>query len=363
MRTGFAAASAAVLFALAVPALPADAPAETMPLAMARDIVGRTIALVESKGVYPRQRMEYEQAKVQLMLVLDGAPEQVDRAQLHARIRQLLATLDADGHSLLFAPVQQHRMRSANTARKAALPPAFRLVATSRGAVLRWTPPPDINGEGVIDASVKRFYDEADAHPEIEGACALVVDLSEQTGGTAWPPLIAMYPLFGRANTARFVERDNKRIPIVDRAGLEASARAGAAGRANPLAPYAGGPLAVVVGSGTASAGEMLLVALLGEQRVQTFGQTSYGLSTANMTYPLADGSQLVLTEMRYAQGDAPVYRGGIAPMHPEAKGAPADAAVRTAAEWAAANSPACGPVAEKPQSSVASAAGSNAFN
>jgi C-terminal processing protease CtpA/Prc len=86
----------------------------------------------------------------------------------------------------------------------------------------------------------------------------------------------------------------------------------------------------------------MLLVALLGEARVQTFGSTSYGLSTANATYRLADGSSLVLTQSRYALGDGPVYQGGIAPMHPAAKDAPVDDAVKAAAEWAAANSPQC---------------------
>jgi hypothetical protein len=36
------------------------------------------------------------------------------------------------------------------------------------------------------------------------------------------------------------------------------------------------------------------------------------------------------------------VYQGGIAPMHPAAKDAPVDDAVKAAAEWAAANSPQC---------------------
>jgi hypothetical protein len=349
MQKILAVAVGTVFVALALSSAAADLPGDPMPLPLAREVIGQTIALVDSKGVYPRDRMEYEHAKAQLMLVLLNAPEQVDRAQVHDRIRKLLATLDADGHSLLFAPVQQRQMQTANTANNKRLPSAFQLVSTSRGLVLRWTPPPNVGGQEMFDENVKRFYDEADAHPDIKGACALVVDLSQQTGGNAWPPFIAMYPLFGTANTARFVDRDGKRIAFVNRAQLEGMARTGAASRSNPLAPYADGPLAVVVGSRTASAGEMLLVALLGESRVHTFGQTSYGQSTANMTYPLADGSQLVLTELRYAQGDGPVYHGGIPAMHPAEKGSPVDAAVRTAAEWAAAHSPTCRPRPGKP--------------
>jgi hypothetical protein len=59
----------------------------------------------------------------------------------------------------------------------------------------------------------------------------------------------------------------------------------------------------------------MLLMALMGEERVRTFGQTSYGMSTANATYPLPDGATLVLTQSRYALGNGPVFRGGIPPM------------------------------------------------
>ena len=220
----------------------------------------------------------------------------------------------------------------------------FKLVTTSRGTVLRWTPPAIVaGGMSAAKPYLERFYDEAAARPDIAEACALVVDLSEQTGGNAWPPFFAMYPLFGGANKASWVDRDGKRTPFVTPSSLRETSRYLVGDRANPLARFGSGPLAVVVGSRTASAGEMLLVALLGETRVQTFGSTSYGLSTANKTYTLADGSTLVLTELRYAIGDGPIYQGGIAPMHPAEKGAPAEDAVRTAAEWAAANSPQCG--------------------
>jgi hypothetical protein len=222
-------------------------------------------------------------------------------------------------------------------------PPTLRLVRTENGTVLRWTPPPIVAGDDSASAAyLKRTGDEAAARPDIKDACALVVDLSEQTGGNAWPPLIAMRALFSDANQASMVDRDGKRQRFVSRTSLEAMARVRGAGSADPFAPFAGGPLAVVVGYRTSSAGEMLLVALLGEQRVQTFGRPSGGLSTANKTYPLPDGSSLVLTERRYAVGDGAVYRGRIAPMHGAPEGQGIDATVKAAAEWAAANSPSC---------------------
>ncbi len=349
MRKTLIAAGCAALFVSGGFASADDRPADTMPAALAHQVVDRTIELVESKGLYPRRQEDYAQARTELLAVFDGQPAGIARKELYGRIRKLLGTLDTNGHSFIWpanpqAQGQQGQSQGRASASEALRPPTFKLVTTSRGTVLRWTPPAIVEGGmGAARPYLERFHDEAAARPDIAEACALVVDLSEQTGGNAWPPFIAMYPLFGSANKARWVDRDGKRTPLVVAASLQETSRYLVGDRANPLARFGSGPLAVVAGSQTASAGEMLLVALLGETRVQTFGTASYGLSTANKTYTLADGSTLMLTEMRFALGDGPTYQGAIAPMHPAEKGAPAEDAVRTAAEWAAANSPRCG--------------------
>jgi hypothetical protein len=353
IRKAWIAAGCAALFATSAAVNAEEQPAGTMTPALAREVVNKTIELVESKGLYPRQQAEYAQARTELLAALDTQAGGVDSNELYARIRKLLGTLDTNRHSFIVPPgrqLQSKPLQPANAALADLHPPTFKLVTTGHGTVLRWTPPAIVSGgQGAIAPYLKNFYDEAAARPDIGEACALVVDLSAQTGGNAWPPFVAMYPLFGDANKASWVDRDGRRTPFVNRTNLEAMNRRDAGGRVNPLARFGSGPLAVVVGSHTASAGEMLLVALLGEARVQTFGSTSYGLSTANATYRLADGSSLVLTQSRYALGDGPVYQGGIAPMHPAAKDAPVDDAVKAAAEWAAANSPQCGSGQPKP--------------
>jgi hypothetical protein len=329
--------------ALSFAAATAAGAAETIPLALARDVTTRAIELVESKGMYPLRQEDYAQAKQRLLAIVDGKAQDVDRGDLYARINGLLATLDTDKHSFVMPPVAPGPFAGAAPAGPRV--PMFQLVATTRGTVLRFAPPPiTTSTPEAMSAYVQGVYDEAVALPGIRGACALVVDLSEQTGGNGWPPFIAMYPLFGDANKARWVERDGKAMPVVYRAGLETKAGEYAPGRANPFAPFATDPLAVLVGAKTASAGEMLLVALMGEARVRTFGQTSYGMSTANMTYTLPDGAMFVLTQARSALADGPAFRGGIAPMQPAPKGEPVEASLRTAAEWAAAHSPRCAP-------------------
>jgi hypothetical protein len=342
MRRALIAAGCAALVVASTFVRAEDKPTDTMPSALAHQVVDRTIELVESKGLYPRQQAEYAQAKAELLAAFDGQSADVERKDLYGRIRKLLGTLDTNGHSFLIPAGRRLQPPRQDVPLEDLRPPTFKLLTTARGTVLRWTPPAIVGSMSGVGPYLKRFYDEAAARPDMAEACALVVDLSEQTGGNAWPPFVAMYPLFGGANKAAWVDRDGKRTPFVSPARLQEMNRQHAGERTNPLARFGSGPLAVVVGKRTASAGEMLLVALLGEERVQTFGGTSYGMSTANATYPLADGSSLVLTQSRYALGDGPVYQGGIPAMHPGAANEPVEDAVKSAAEWAAASSPRC---------------------
>jgi len=341
-----AALFAALLFATA---FAAATPADTMPAALAREVADRTIELVERRALYPRDQAEYAQARTALLAAFEGQPAQIERKALYARIRRLLGTLDTDQHSFLIPAGTQLTTLRKQAAPDDLPPPAFQLLKTGKGTVLRWTPPPVVGGGmAAIAPYLKRFHDEA-AMLDTAQACALVVDLSEQTGGNAWPPFVAMYSLFDDANKANWVDRDGRRKPVVDRAGLEKMNRELGDGRANPLRRFGSGPLAVVTDRRTASAGEMLLVALLGKDQVQTFGNTSAGKTTGNVTYTLADGSTLILTQTRYALGDGPVYRGGIAPMHPIGPGNTLKDAVAAAAQWAAEHSPGCGAAAPIP--------------
>lgn len=321
----------------------APVPAEAMEAPLAREVVTKTIELVESRGLRARQQGEYEQARAALLALFDGQPSKVDRELLFGRIEGLLRTLDTDGHTFLLRANQQVTIPRKATGPKDLPPPTFQLLRTGADTVLRWTPPPIVGtGAHVFGPYLKRFHDEVAAMPDIAKACALVVDLSEQSGGNAWPPFVLMHPLLGEANKANWVDRDGKRSAVVNRAMLEGMNRKYGDGRANPLDRFGSGPLAVIASKRTASAGEMLLVALLGEARVRSFGHATSGMTTANVTHALADGSTLVLTEGRYALGDGPVVHRSVEPMHPFAPGEAISDGLAAVAEWAARNSPRC---------------------
>lgn len=347
MHRAFGIAVLAAMFL--TPAVGAEAPDQTMSVSLAREVASKTVALVESHGLYPRQHAEYNRARMALLAILDGHPLEVDRTELYTRITGLLATLDTNGHSFLIPARHELTVQRTQSASSDLPPATFQVLQTSKGKVLRWTPPPVVSSTmTALGPYLTRFHDEAGTTPDIADACALVIDLSEQTGGNAWPPLVAMSPLFSDANNAMWVNRDGKRTALVNRAGLEEMRQRTGEGQANPLSRFDEGPLAVVTDKRTSSAGEMLLIALLGEARVQTFGSTSSGMTTANATYPLPDGSTPVLTQSRYALGEGPVIHGGIKPMRQINRGENSDNRVASAAEWVAANSVSCRPTGHK---------------
>ena len=335
----FGLAFAGLLLAGAVHAAEAPQP-DLIATPLAKEVVRRAIELVEANALPPRDRQEYTKAKDRLLAALDAAGDQTDRRLLFQHVNAVLWTLDVDRHSFISAPARYQQVRQAVQAASAAQPASFASIETAHGKVLHWTPPQSMGGMEVeAPLFLKRFMADAAALPSLPGTCALVVDLSAQRGGNAWPPFAAMHPLFSAGNTAVMVDRDGRRQRYVHPQTLAQIEQRHGGQIQNPLRRFAGTPVAVVVGENTSSAGEMLLIALMGESaRIRTFGATSHGFTTANMTYPLADGSTLVLTERRYALGDGPVIRGGIPAQVPAAAGA----AVAVAAEWVAAHSPLC---------------------
>jgi hypothetical protein len=330
-------------FAALLLAAPARAQAlgmtDPIPAATARAVVQKTIALVETDGLYPRSQDEYAAAKARLLSALDGAGEQIDRPALFRHVTAMLQTLDADGHTMIFPPVAERQLRQDfSVARTAERMSSFALVQTAHGQVLHWTPPQsygDLKTEGPL--FVQRFAADYAALPDAARSCALVVDLGVQYGGNAWPILMTMHPLLSQANRAIFVKRDGERVRLFEPQQLAGMQAYFGGDARNPLVRFSGQPLAVVVDGKTSSAGEMLLVAMLGEgERVRTFGHTSQGSTAANRSHALPDGSMLLLTTSRYALGDAAPIRGGIPAQVPATTGATHADTVRQAADWAA---------------------------
>lgn len=313
-----------------------------------RAMARQAIDLVEQQGLPPRSQAEYQVFKANLQQLLDEPGDTIDRQQLYLRLQLMLNTLDTDNHTFLIrsipaAPGAQSTSSVAGASASIISPDAARstallkLIATPSGNVLHIIPPQITTSDGQrTDEYVARGLAQITTSKLPGQACAIVIDLSEQKGGNAWPPFGLLRPLFSAANSARFVERNNRRIPVLPPGYFEDAT-------VTPLSRFAGASLAFVMNGDTSSAGEMIAVALLGEgERVRSFGWPSDGKTTANRTFPLPDNALLVLSGARYALADEPVIRGKIAPQTAAAEGASMEDVLLAAATWAAGRSPLC---------------------
>lgn len=296
---------------------------------VAKELVAKTIEQVEAHALAPTSQAEYDAAKQRVLAFVAGDAQAFDRQQLYQVLNRMLWTIDSDGHTMLWPQeVKQHSERSAPSLDT--IPSQVRVIDTPHGAALVLTPPAIVtsNGKAMQDYAAVMLRGIAGAEG-LASSCALVVDLSGQTGGNAWPPMAVLEPLFSSQNTARFVTRDNARIPIVSGHMEGIKTRIGQL-PSNALERFRGQKYAVVYGPRTASAGEMIAIALQGEPgRSRSFGAQTYGMTTANLPVAMPDNATLLLTSARYALGEQPVLRGKLAPDVPASQ----QQAVQQAAE------------------------------
>ena len=290
---------------------------------------------VESRALRPRDQAEYDAAKSKLLELVTAPSTSLERARVYAAANAMLATLDTDGHTQLWSKQLASSWESSTTPETARDTTATRIIATPGGPVLVVRPPQAtfLNPE-LIRQYAQALIDGVDQAVGDASPCALVVDLGDQKGGNAWPGLAALSPLFTAANTARFVDRDGRRTPVV----ANATAYTASLGKLphNELIRFAGQPFAVVMTPQTASAGEMLAIALRGEPGVRWFGQPSWGATTGNTVETLPDGATVLLTVARYGFGTEPALRGKLMPDVPAAVGEVPEATLARAAAWAA---------------------------
>lgn len=131
--------------------------------------------------------------------------------------------------------------------------------------------------------------------------CGWVVDLRFNPGGNMWPMLAGVGPILGEGSPGRFVDADGVRTPWFYEGGVAGMVRTGqqvevsSAGTPYRLRREAP-PVAVLTGSGTASAAEAVAIAFRGRPGTRSFGATTAGFPTANSSYRMSDGAIVVLT-------------------------------------------------------------------
>ncbi|NII28728.1 hypothetical protein HB364_26845 [Pseudoflavitalea sp. X16] len=148
-----------------------------------------------------------------------------------------------------------------------------------------------------------------------QGATRWIIDLRKNSGGNCWPMLAGIGPLLGNGVCGYFV-RDARvtSIRYQDGVALHNNTPMCKTSKSVTLADHQRQQMVVLTGPKTSSSGEILALAFKGMPHARLMGEPTAGLTTANTTYDLYDGSTLVLTICREADRHGNICEGRIVP-------------------------------------------------
>lgn len=208
---------------------------------------------------------------------------------MHAPLAAALRRLD--GHSRFLTPTHAAELRAPQKRvdRVQADPLARIAYVDLRGFV--GTDPES------MDAYVRTLR-EGIAEAERNDVCGYIVDLRRNPGGNMWPALLGLQPLLGRGRVGGFRSRDGGEAYWTLDGDYASAADVVAIAARTPLPGVEGAgarPVAVLLGTETASAGEAVAIAFRERPDTRSFGWRTAGLTTANAGYPLKDNARIVL--------------------------------------------------------------------
>jgi hypothetical protein len=283
------------------------------PTEEAKAYLSRALTLLQAKHINSNHA-DWSSIKAKAQLQISEASTTADT---YEAIRSVLTAL-AEKHSFLMEPrasVQPPTGETAEASGPAVPLPKWRLVAGRYGLIQ--LPQLDTLSGGREDPGVG--YTEAlrsaltilDKQP----LCGWIVDLRENGGGDMWPMLQGLDPLLGSGPFGYFVAQQGSAVPWVRTPAGIFPVVTPATDTASPVVlRHRDRPVAVLIGPGTSSSGEMTALALIGRVGVRTFGEPSAGYTTANVPYLLSDGAFLVITETKVRDRAGKDYDGPIIP-------------------------------------------------
>jgi hypothetical protein len=167
-----------------------------------------------------------------------------------------------------------------------------------------------------------------------------IVDLRKDDGGNVYPMIAGLGPLLGEG-TLGYFEYPNQRTTN----GQSLFYRNGSSGINGIKSVTAHNPykmknikskIAILVGEGTASSGEMTAICFLGKKNTKLFGQKTAGFTTANQGFNLANGACLYLATSYMADRTKKKYLDCICPdvTTQENEKGELDSTITTALAW-----------------------------
>jgi C-terminal processing protease CtpA/Prc len=231
-------------------------------------------------------------------------------AETYVAIQRALREL-GDQHSFFMTPQQVTAWQQRGNAEIPA--PVVRRLEGGLGYIL--LPAYGGGDRAEIDRYAAQLH-QATARVDAPPVCGWVVDLRQNEGGNMWPMLAGIGPVLGEGVAGMFVDPEGRRVPWSYAAG---TARHGSTAQAeagpSTYVPWVSDrAVAVLTGAKTGSSGEAIAVSFRARPDTRSFGQRTYGLSTANRVVQLSDGARIMLTTSTFADRSGTLYGGALEP-------------------------------------------------
>lgn len=174
------------------------------------------------------------------------------------------------------------------------------------------------------------------ARAQQQSDCGLIVDLSANDGGNMWPMALGLLPLLSEGRLGAFENVEGERSDIVAADGvLSYAGQVPIEALPPPFAHrYRQGRIAVLIGPGTGSSGELVALLFRGQANTRFFGAPTSGINTGNQMFPLPHGGMLALTVSHSLDRDGRRQVGPIQPDEPRAPAETDEALEQRAARW-----------------------------
>ncbi|WP_449439415.1 S41 family peptidase [Pedobacter steynii] len=162
---------------------------------------------------------------------------------------------------------------------------------------------------------IQNMIRKLDTENQIRG---WIVDLRNNTGGNMYPMIAGLGPLIGESTLGYFIKKvDNKE------AKNTWFYKNGGSGIGSGTIVRVPNPykiknktvkIAVLIGAKTSSSGEMTAISFIGKRKTKLFGSLTGGYTTANGSFKLSDGSNLLLASTYTADRNMKRYMKKISP-------------------------------------------------
>jgi C-terminal processing protease CtpA/Prc len=141
-----------------------------------------------------------------------------------------------------------------------------------------------------------------------------IIDLRLNTGGNMEPMIAGLGPLFSSEKLGSLVDVNNKADAWYYKDGKYFGDGYTGWSVSNPITLTSKLPIAVLTSGQTGSSGEIVTISFIGNARTKSFGQPTWGLTTGNGSFDLADGSKMFLASTIMADRNNKQYSGSIKP-------------------------------------------------